>query len=103
MARVTWTERANSDLRRTLNHLRRVASQATARKWAARIRAAVGRIEATPELGAPVEDAGNDGLREWIVGPFRIIYRFDGTTSEIQVVVRAERDLGPALDPDDAA
>ncbi|QDU18750.1 type II toxin-antitoxin system RelE/ParE family toxin [Urbifossiella limnaea] len=100
MARVTWTDRANSDLRRVVTRLRRVASPATARKWAARIRAAVGRIESTPELGAPVEDGGNDGLREWIVGPFRVIYVFDGTTSEIQVIVRAERNLGPALDDD---
>lgn len=100
MARLAWTERARSDLRRVVNRLRRVASPATARKWAARIRAAVGRIESTPELGAPVEDVDLDGLREWIVGPFRLVYQFDGATCEILAIVRAERDLGPSLDDD---
>jgi plasmid stabilization system protein ParE len=100
MARVAWSERASSDLRRLVNRLRRVASPATARKWAARLRTAVGRLESTPELGAPVEDADVDGLREWIIGPYRLVYQFDGTTCGIVAIVRAERDLGPALDDD---
>jgi len=77
-----------------------VASPGTARKWAARLRAAARRLENTPELGAPVEDVELDGLREWIVGPFRLVYQFDGTTCGIVAIVRAERDLGPALDDD---
>ena len=100
LARVAWSERANSDFRRIVNRIRRVASPATARKWATRLRAAAGRAETSPELGAPVEDAGSDGLREWLVGPYRLSYLFDGTTCKIVMIVRAERDLGPALDDD---
>jgi hypothetical protein len=54
-----------------------------------------------PEAGAPVEEKGFEAFRELLVGPFRIIYRFTGTECRIGAVVRAERDLHRAIDPDE--
>lgn len=101
MARVTWTDGAGGELRRTMSRLERVAGRATARRWAARIRSAVALIAASPELGPPVEDVVGTGWREWFIGPYRLIYSFDGSVCEVQLFVRAERDLGGLLDDDE--
>ena len=101
MARVEWTDEARSDLRRVIDRLAGVVSAATARKWGARFRAAFQRIADTPEQGLPVEDVDITGLREWLVGPYRVLYRSDRPVPAILRIVRAERDLGGLLDDDE--
>lgn len=83
-----------------MSRLAREASPRTAAAWAARIRDAVAALKDFPEIGAPVEDAPFPGLREQLVGPYRIIYRFDGTDCWIVTVIRAEQDLRGVLDPE---
>lgn len=58
-------------------------------------------LEQFPEIGTPVEDLDRLGLRERLVGPYRVIYRFTGTECRIGAVVRVERDLSRAITPDD--
>jgi hypothetical protein len=58
-------------------------------------------LATTPEIGAPVEELEWPGVREQIVGSYRVLYRFDGTTCRVGAVVRAERDLRRAVVPDD--
>lgn len=75
----------------------------TAEAWRVRIEKAVSALEALPEIGAPVEELDWPGVREQIVGNYRVLYRYDGTTCRVGAVVRAERDLRRAVMPEDFA
>lgn len=83
-----------------MSRLAREASPRTAAVWAARIRDAVTVLRDFPEIGAPVEDAPFSRLRERLVGPYRLIYRFDGVDCWIVTMIRAEQDLRGVLDPE---
>ena len=102
MARVTWSPTARIDYERLLTWIATEASLQTALLWAAKIRASVQVLEDFPEIGAPVEDTAQTGFRERLVGPYRIIYRYDGTKSTIYYIARAEQDLGRILSPEDS-
>ena len=73
----------------------------TAEVWRALIEKAVSTLESLPEIGAPVEELGWPGVREQIVGNYRVLYHFDGTTCRIGPIIRAERNLKRAVAPDD--
>jgi plasmid stabilization system protein ParE len=83
-----------------LSRIAREASPRTAAVWAGRIRRPVATLADLPEIGSPVDDSPVPGLRERIVGPYRIIYRFDGADCLIVTLVRAEQDLRQVLDPE---
>lgn len=53
-----------------------------------------------PEIGAPVEDEGFEGLRELLVEKFRIIYLYKSDSCRIVCVTRGSRDLKRLLDPE---
>jgi plasmid stabilization system protein ParE len=84
-----------------MSWLAREASPRTAAVWAARIGDAVAALRDFPEIGAPVDDVPFSGLRERLVGPYRLIYRFDGVDCWIVTMIRAEQDLRGGLDPED--
>ena len=101
MARIIWSTGARLDLE---THLKWIADKATvsiALKWAAKFRASIESLEQFPEIGAPVEELPFPGLRERLVGHYRIIYRYDGADCHIYRIVRAERDLLRVLSLDD--
>ena len=101
MAGISWSAAARADLQRIVTRIAREASPRTAREWGDRLRAAVDLLETLPEIGSPVEDVPIAGLRERIVGPYRIIYQFDGTDCRVLAIPRAEQDLSRVLSPDD--
>lgn len=101
MAHITWTRTARSDLERILRRIAHEASPQSAIKWAAKLREAVSLLEIFPEIGSPVEDVPVVNLRERIVGPYRVIYRYDGTACYILTIPRAEQDLRRILTPGD--
>jgi plasmid stabilization system protein ParE len=101
MALVTWSATAQSDLRRILNRIAAEASPRSAAKWADKHRDAAGTLATLPEIGSPVGDAPISGLREQIVGSYRLIYRYDGNECLILTVARAEQDLRRLLAPED--
>lgn len=99
MAEVSWSDDAKSDLR---SYYLRIArdSVTAAEKWRVGILHAVAALEAFPEIGPAVEEVAMAGLRELIVGPYRVLYRFDGARCRIGLVIRAERDLRRAFRPE---
>lgn len=62
-------------------------------KLALKIKKRVCLLAKMPEIGSPVEDTTHDGLRELIVGNYRVIYKYDGKECNIRTFVRAEQDL----------
>lgn len=96
MARVTWTREARNDVRRLTHGLDSFSPGAT-KRWARKLLASTRRLVKLPESGVPVEDAGKPGYREIYVGPYRVVYRYDGKVCEILIVVRAVEDLSDWL------
>ncbi|MDB5311483.1 MAG: plasmid stabilization system protein [Gemmataceae bacterium] len=101
MARITWTTTARLDLRRIIEAIGRESSIRIAEKWAVKLYTAVKTLETLPEIGSPVEDLPFAGLREHIVGPYRVIYRYDGVGCLILTIPRAEQDLRRVITPED--
>lgn len=58
---------------------------------ARRIVAAVERLRTFPESGRPVPERQIDAIREIILPPYRIVYRFLGGVAEVVTVFRASR------------
>ena len=100
MALVIWSPTARIDLRAIYDRIA-CDSVLTAEKWLNKLLQAVAILEQLPEIGSPVEEPGFTGYREQIVGPYRIMYRFNGTTCRIAIIVRAERDLRNVSLPED--
>jgi plasmid stabilization system protein ParE len=93
MARVIWSTPARLEFDVILATIRREAGPHHAEKWRRRFEKALATIQTFPESGSPVEEFPWKNWRESIVGPYRIIYRFDGTNCRVLSAVRAERDL----------
>ena len=101
MAVVAWTELARRGFQRIVATIGRRVSARVARKWATKLLSAVAKLNDFPEIGSPVEDFPEAALRERIVGPYRVVYRYDGITCHILAVIRAEQDLQRVLPPGD--
>lgn len=99
MARVTWTDEGKRDFRELIEWIGR-DSVASAEKWASKIRAAPDVLEQFPQIGSPVEEFDVPGLREILVGSFRIVYLYRDDECRILTVIRAARDLRRVLDPE---
>jgi plasmid stabilization system protein ParE len=72
----------------------------TAEELAVKLYTAPDALERFPEIGSPVSEFVVPGLRELLVGPFRIIYRYHDEICRILCVARASRDLRRLLDPE---
>jgi plasmid stabilization system protein ParE len=57
-----------------------------ARAFADNIKAKVGRLRMFPESGRVVPEFPSSGLREVLIGDYRIIYRFLKTTQAVQIL-----------------
>lgn len=97
MADVIWSPTANRHLGTILSLISKEAGGAAALKWNRRFLKASRQLEQFPEIGSPVEDIAVPGFREQIVGPYRMIYHFDGLAVQIAFVFRADQDLDRAL------
>lgn len=101
MARISWTAQARTDFRRLIAQIAVNQTPAIATEWARRIQAAVDILKKFPEIGSPVEDTPFPGLREQFVGPYRVIYKYNGRVCRIVIIPRAEQDLSSVLLPED--
>jgi plasmid stabilization system protein ParE len=102
MALIQWSPDARFGLSGIIGRIR-VSDPRTAEKWLSRIERLIETLERLPEIGSPVEEEPSLGLRELIVGPYRIIYKYDQPTDvcRIRYVVDGRRDVRRMLMPDE--
>lgn len=99
MARRDWSDEALRDVREIHEWIAR-DSLSLADRITDDIFDKVMDLERFPEIGAPVEEEGFEGLRELLVEKFRIIYHYRDGVCRILCVTRGSRDLRRLLDPD---
>ena len=100
MARVTITRPANEHLR----HIHRFIAQdapAAATRVIRRIRADVRLLAQHPQQGRIVPEYDDPAIREIIVAPYRVVYRYTAERDLVQVVaVYHSAQLLPTAPPD---
>ena len=95
---VRYTATARADLNAIRAYIARDSPE-NAKRFIARMRAAIARLKTLPESGGVVEDWERPGFRQLIVGNYRVIYRVAGDEVEIRTVFHAARML-PKLPED---
>ncbi|HEY2784947.1 MAG TPA: type II toxin-antitoxin system RelE/ParE family toxin [Fimbriiglobus sp.] len=98
MARVSWSKKAIGRVTQYTDYIAR-DSPADGNKWARKLLRSTRILSKLPEIGSPVEEFPGFDLRELIVGPFRVIYRYRKGTCRVAIVVRAEQDIFRHFDP----
>jgi addiction module RelE/StbE family toxin len=96
VTRLWWSLQALSDLEAIREYMA-VDSPRYADLVVERIVAAVERLRAFPESGRVVPERSDPQIREVIVRPYRVVYRYRPGEVEIATVFRASRqfpDLG---------
>jgi toxin ParE1/3/4 len=96
MAEIVWTQAAQlnvREIRRSIAH----DSPSAAAGMVRRLRGEAARLAQHPRSGWTVPEYANPALREVIVAPYRIVYRFHPLRDEVQVVavVHGSRLLPP--------
>jgi addiction module RelE/StbE family toxin len=92
--RVVWSDPAVADLAALHDYIAR-DSPYYARRFVARLIAAVEPLESFPQMGRVVPE-GDGRHRELILRPYRIIYRVEGQEILVIAVVHGSRDLAGA-------
>ncbi len=85
MARVVFTPTAAGHLRRLRAYIAQDSPDA-ARAMVQRIRADAARLGQFPEMGRIVPEYREPAIREVIVGPYRVVYRFRADRNVVQVI-----------------
>jgi len=92
---IKWSPQAVRDVESIRDYIAQ-DSRRYAELTVGRILASVERLRTFPQSGRVVPERGNPEIREVIVGPFRVVYRYRGGVVEIATVFRASR-LFPEL------
>jgi plasmid stabilization system protein ParE len=92
---IKWSPQAIRDVESIRDYIAQ-DSPRYAELTVGRILASVERLHAFPQSGRVVPERGNPEIREVIVGPFRVVYRYRVGVVEIATVFRASR-LFPTL------
>ena len=90
MAAVEWTEPARDDLSGIYDFITR-DSPGAAQALVERVLNATEQLASFPESGRIVPELPDLGYRELLVGSYRVIYRIEGNTVWIAVVVHGRR------------
>ena len=85
--KLRWSNRAENDLERLRRRITALGAPRTARSFVSRLRKYVSRLRNFPESGGIVEEYNDPSLREIFFQGQRIVYRYDGTTAEVIMVV----------------
>lgn len=85
MARVVFTPTAREHLRAIRAYIAR-DSPTAAESMARRIRRDAGRLAQHPQMGRVIPEYDNPSIRELIVTPYRVIYRFDAGANVVYIV-----------------
>ncbi|MBI2931665.1 MAG: type II toxin-antitoxin system RelE/ParE family toxin [Planctomycetes bacterium] len=92
MAQVVWTERAHRDLKEIVEYISR-DSMAYARSFALRLRMKVERLAQFPKSGRTIPEDPGKGVREIIVGDYRVLYCIAARRVVILTVIHGARRL----------
>lgn len=84
-ASVVWTRPALDSLLDIVRHIQ-TDNPAAARQFGATIKTKVARLEKFPESGRTVPEFPASGLRELIVGDYRVIYRTLKAPASVQIL-----------------
>lgn len=84
-ATLVWTRPALDALLDAVRHIKRDKPLA-AQRFAALIRSKVARLEKFPESGRLVLEFPASGLRELVVGEYRIIYRIQQGRNRVEIL-----------------
>jgi len=95
VAEVTWTPQAAEDLEAIAEHIAK-DSPHYASLFLMDVFTAVERVAGFPHSGRVVPETRDPGLRETILGNYRIIYRMRGDLVEILTVYHGARLLDPS-------
>ena len=98
MIRLRWTEQAVADLESIRAYIAR-DSESAAAHFLVRLMDTADRIPEFPEAGRIVPEKGDPGLRERIVGTYRLVYRLRRDVAEILTVHHGARLLRLPSDP----
>ena len=90
MARVVWTAQATRDMHAIWLYIAR-NSEANANLVSEAIYQAVTRLSDFPESGRILTEFEGRDIRQALVRPYRLIYRFDGDTVVIITVIHGAR------------
>lgn len=96
MARLTWTLPALREVRQIEQSISQ-QSLSGASTMTRRLRADAARLAMFPELGRVVPEWAIPNIRELIVGPYRLIYRYRRQEDRVQIiaVIHGSRRLPP--------
>jgi toxin ParE1/3/4 len=87
---IKWSPQAIRDVESIRDYIAQ-DSRRYAELTVGRILASVERLQDFPQSGRTVPERDNPEIREVIVGPFRVVYRYRGGVVEIATVFRASR------------
>lgn len=90
MTRIRWSPQSLRDLEGIREYIAQ-DSPHYAELTVQRVVAAVERLAQFPQLGRVVPEVRRPGVREVIVGSFRVVYRVRADTLEVVTVFRAAR------------
>jgi plasmid stabilization system protein ParE len=97
--RVQWAEIAIRDLEEIVAFIA-LDSPTNAERVLERIERRASTLESTPERGRVVPELAREGMRNWrefVVKPYRLIYRIEGDTVTVLSLFDGRRDLEDLL------
>jgi len=99
MAQVIWTREAHEDVGEIRRYIANDSPSAAA-AMVRRLRAEAARLSRYPQIGRIVPEYDDVTVREIIVSPYRLIYRYLAEHDQVQVVsvVHARRLLPPFIE-----
>ena len=96
MTPIRWSRQAVRDVEALRDYIAQ-DSQRYAQLTVDRIIASVERLRAFPQSGRVVPERADPEIREVIVGPFRVVYRYRSGVVDIATVFRGSR-LFPTIE-----
>lgn len=97
MTPIIWAPQAIDDVLGIRAYIR-LGSERYADLTVRRIVACIQRLSEFPDSGRIVPERNNPEIREVIVRPYRIVYRYRGSLVEIVTVFRASREFPARVD-----
>jgi toxin ParE1/3/4 len=96
MAQVRWLGSAREDLRQIRQYIAQDSPSAAA-AMVRRLRGEAARLDRFPERGRVVPEYADPAIRELIVAPYRVMYRYQPERNRVQIiaVVHGSRLLPP--------
>jgi addiction module RelE/StbE family toxin len=82
---IAWTRPALDSLLEIVRHIQS-DNPSAARRFASSVNSKVARLQRFPESGRMVPEFPSSGLRELIIGDYRIIYRVVTSPTAVQVL-----------------